>query len=91
MTTIIVLLLLAIIISLFTGFYFLMKDEGDSKRTVNALSWRVGLQLLLIVVLVVAFLMGKIRPHGVFPNQNPTPAEVGSTSAPDGGDKKTGD
>ena len=70
MNIIIVLLLLAIIASLFSGLYFLIKDESKSKRTVNALSWRVGLQVALIVILVIAFFMGKIRPHGVIPGQD---------------------
>ncbi|MDX1497468.1 MAG: twin transmembrane helix small protein [Salinisphaeraceae bacterium] len=76
MTIIIIVLLLGIIISLFSGLYFLLKDESKSKRTVNALTWRVGLQVLLIVVLVIAFFMGKIRPHGVFPEQQGATTET---------------
>ncbi len=71
MKIIIILLLLGIIISLFSGLFFLLKDESKSHRTVNALSWRVGLQLALILVLIIAFFMGWLRPHGVHPMQAP--------------------
>ena len=67
MKILIVLLLFAIIVALFSGLFFVIKDEGNSKRTVNALTWRVGLQLALIVVLVVAFFMGWLRPHDIQP------------------------
>lgn len=83
MTIIIVILLLAIIISLFSGLFFLLKDDGNSKRTVNALTWRVGLQVLLIVVLVVAYFMGWIRPHDVYPTQGQQPATAAQTKTGD--------
>jgi hypothetical protein len=62
---IILALLAAIIVALVYGGVFLVKDPSQSKRTVRALSWRVGLQVLLIAVLVLAFFMGWIKPHGV--------------------------
>lgn len=58
-------LLVAIIVALVFGGVFLVKDPSTSKRTVKALSWRVGLQVALIVLLVVAFFMGWLKPHGV--------------------------
>lgn len=57
--------LIAIVISLLLGAVFLVKDPSTSRRTFRALSWRVGLQLALLLFLVLAFLMGWIRPHGV--------------------------
>ena len=79
MKIVIILLLLAIIISLFSGLFFMLKDQSKSHRTVNALTWRVGLQLALIVVLVVAFFMGWLRPHDVHRIQ---PAAVESQQTP---------
>lgn len=61
----IILLLIAIIVALVSGGVFLIKDPSTSKRTVKALSWRVGLQVALILLLVLAFFMGWLRPHGV--------------------------
>ncbi|MGQ0696607.1 MAG: twin transmembrane helix small protein [Panacagrimonas sp.] len=63
--SVIVILLIAIVVSLVLGGIFLVKDPSASKRVVTALSWRVGLQVALIVLLVVAVLMGWIKPHGV--------------------------
>jgi hypothetical protein len=60
---IIVILLLAIVAVLFSGMVFLVKDPSRSRRTLRSLSWRVALQLLLIVFLVVAYFLGWIRPH----------------------------
>lgn len=61
----VVLLLLAIVVALFSGMFFMLKDGSDKRRTVNALTWRVGLQLALIAFLVLAYFMGWIQPHGV--------------------------
>ena len=48
----IVALLIGIIVALVFGGVFLVKDPSTSKRTVNALSWRVGLQVALILLLI---------------------------------------
>ena len=40
---VLVVILLAILFVLFRGLFFLVKDQGNSKRTVNSLTWRVGL------------------------------------------------
>ena len=58
---VIVLLLLGfVMVSLFSGLYFLVKDKGQSNRTVNALSVRIGLSLLAILVVVIAGATGVI-------------------------------
>jgi len=58
----IVLLLLGfVIISLFSGLYFLVKDKGQTNRTVNALSLRIGLSILAIVVVMIAGATGVIE------------------------------
>lgn len=61
----IVALLIAIVTALVFGGVFLVKDPSTSRRTVKALSWRVGLQVALILLLVLAFFMGWLKPHGV--------------------------
>lgn len=63
--TLVVALLLGILASLFTGMYFLIKDTGRSKRTVRALTFRVGLSLTLIVFLIIAAGLGWIHPHSL--------------------------
>ena len=58
----IVLLLLGfVIISLFSGLYFLVKDKGQSNRTVNALSVRIGLSIVAILIVMIAGATGVIE------------------------------
>lgn len=64
---IVTVLLVAIVISLFSALFFMMKDSSRSRRTVRALTMRVGLQVALIVFLLIATSMGWIRPHGLEP------------------------
>lgn len=62
---VIIALLIGIVAALIFGGVFLVKDPSTSRRTVKALSWRVGLQVALIVLLIVAFFMGWLKPHAV--------------------------
>ena len=62
---ILVALLLFVIISLFTAFYFLVKDPSSSKRVVKSLFLRVGLSLFIMVLLLVGTQLGWVTPHGV--------------------------
>ncbi len=58
----IVLLLLAfVVISLFSGLFFLVKDKGQTNRTVNALTLRIGLSILAILIIVGAGMLGIIE------------------------------
>ncbi len=62
---ILILLLIFILFSLGSALYFLIHDEGNSDRIVKALTWRIGLSLLLFLFLLIAFAMGWIAPHPV--------------------------
>jgi hypothetical protein len=61
----VVLLLLIIIGSLFSGLFFLIRDKGASDRTVRALTVRISLSLLLFVLLMIGYATGLLQPHGV--------------------------
>jgi hypothetical protein len=61
----IVLLLVAIVVSLGSGLFHLVKDDGQSKRMVNALTVRIALSVMLFVLLFVAWKGGLIVPHGI--------------------------
>jgi len=61
----IVAVLLAIIVSLGSGLFHLVKDEGQSKRMVNALTVRIVLSVLLFILLFIAWSQGLIAPHHV--------------------------
>jgi hypothetical protein len=47
-----------ILVSLFSGLYFLLKDPRGSQRTVKALTIRIVLSLVLFVLLIIAFQLG---------------------------------
>jgi len=59
----IVLLLLATLISLFSGLFFLVKDEGQTARLVNALTVRVTLTALTVALIAWGFFNGQLVPH----------------------------
>ena len=64
---IVVLFLLAIVVSLGSGLYYLVKDKGSSDRTVRALTVRISLSVLLFILLMLAYASGLLQPHGVYP------------------------
>jgi hypothetical protein len=51
--------------SLASGLFFLVRDPGDSKRTVKALTIRISISLILFVFLIISFKLGLIKPHGI--------------------------
>ena len=60
---------LAIIASLGSALYFMMKDGQDGKaKTSNmarALAFRVGFSILLFVCILIAWKLGYIQPTGI--------------------------
>jgi hypothetical protein len=56
-------LLAAIVSSLGVGLYHLSSGKGDSRKMARALSFRIGLSILLFVLLMVAWRMGWISPN----------------------------
>ncbi len=66
MTKILVLFVMIIIlVALGSGLFFLVRDEGNSMRTVKALTWRIILSLLLFLFLLISFHFGWLKPHAV--------------------------
>lgn len=62
---IVILFMLIIVSSLGSGLYFLIRDAGKGKRTVQALTWRIALSLTLFILLLLGFKFGIITPHGL--------------------------
>ena len=58
-------LLLVVIFSLGQALFFMMTDKDNDKRTVWALTRRIGLSLLLIGMVVFGIWMGWLHPHDV--------------------------
>ncbi len=65
MKVLIVILFLAIVASLGSALVFLMQDRGRSNRMAWALTWRVGLSILLFLFLLLANALGWIHATGV--------------------------
>ena len=60
---IIVLFLGVIVYNLGAGLYYMMSDKGGSDRMVKALTRRIALSVLLILLVGFAAWMGWIQPH----------------------------
>ena len=58
---IIVLLLIAIVLSLFSGALFFFKDQGSTKRTLHALGVRITLAILLMLTITYGVLTGDLK------------------------------
>jgi len=61
----VVAVLIAIMISLGSGLYFLLTDKGESKRMVNSLTVRICLSVALFVLLFIGWFFGLIEPNSV--------------------------
>jgi TRAP-type C4-dicarboxylate transport system permease large subunit len=60
-----VIVFLVVVFNLGQALYFMMTDKDGSKRTVWALTRRIGLSLVLIVMVIVGIKLGWVHPHGV--------------------------
>ncbi|MDI2593008.1 twin transmembrane helix small protein [Pseudomonas sp. N3-W] len=59
----IVLMLIATVVSLFGGLFFLVKDDSSSNRLVIALSVRVGLAAITVGLIAWGFYSGQLVSH----------------------------
>jgi len=65
MKYLLLLFFLFIAYSLGSALFYMMKDNGGSKRMVKALTMRIGISILLFIFLIISFKMGWIKPAGV--------------------------
>ncbi|MBL8226369.1 MAG: twin transmembrane helix small protein [Chromatiales bacterium] len=61
----VLLLLLAIVASLFSGLFYIGQDQQGSRRVVNALTVRITLSVLLFLLLIGGYFAGYLQPHGL--------------------------
>ena len=59
---VLIVLFLVVVATLFQALFFLARDKGESKRTVKALSWRIGLSVLLFVLIIILWAVGLLKP-----------------------------
>jgi hypothetical protein len=57
--------LIVILWNLGAGLYYMMVDKGTTDRTVRSLSWRIGISVVLILIVMLGIYTGWIKPHGV--------------------------
>lgn len=62
---VIVLVFLAVLWNLGAALFYMMTDKGKSNRTVKSLTWRIGLSVGLILLVILGIATGYIQPHGV--------------------------
>jgi hypothetical protein len=64
-TVLIVAFLALIVYQLGAGLYFMITDKGTTNRTVQALTKRIALSIVLIAGVGVGIATGIIEPHGI--------------------------
>lgn len=64
-TLLVVGFLVLIIYNLGAGLYYMLVDKGATQRTVNALTKRIALSVVLILLVCAGIATGYIQPHGV--------------------------
>lgn len=64
---IVMIVFLGIIGSLGSALIYMVKDKGQSDRTVKALTMRIGLSVGLFLLLFVLYGLGLIEPHSLKP------------------------
>lgn len=62
---IVVILFLCVLASMASALFFLIKDKGNSKRTANALTWRIAISIIAFLLLIIGYMAGLIQPHGI--------------------------
>jgi len=63
--TIVIFVLFLVVSSLFTALYSMIKDRGQSDRTVKMLTMRIGLSIGLLIFIMIGYQLGWINPHPV--------------------------
>jgi hypothetical protein len=65
MKAIVIIVLAAIVVALFSALVFLFRDRGRGTRMLTALTIRVGLSIGLVAFLVISYYLGWISPSGM--------------------------
>jgi len=65
MRIIILILVVAVLASLFAGLFFVYKDKGNSNRAVISLTIRIALSIVVFVILIGSYYFGLIPERGL--------------------------
>jgi hypothetical protein len=61
----VIVVLVAIVASLGVALYHLATDRGESRKLVQSLTVRIALSVVLFLLLMLAWRLGLIHPHGL--------------------------
>ncbi|HZP66798.1 MAG TPA: twin transmembrane helix small protein [Rudaea sp.] len=64
-TLFVIAFLIVIVYNLGAGLFYMMTDKGQTDRTVKALTRRIALSVLLILLVILGIATGLIQPHGI--------------------------
>lgn len=65
----VIFMLVAIVFSLGSALFHLSRGKGDSQKLVKALTWRIGLSVVLFLLLLAAYWTGLLQPHAMLQSQ----------------------
>ncbi len=67
MRIVVILIFVGILGSLASALFYLMRDKGSSSKTVNALTVRIGMSVVLFLFMLFSYWMGWIETTGFKP------------------------
>jgi hypothetical protein len=75
--SIVIVAFLLIVVSLGSALYHLVKrgDQQQSEKTVKALTFRIGLSVVLFILIFIAYASGWIKPEGIGARIHPLPSQ----------------
>jgi hypothetical protein len=65
MRIVVLILVLAVLVSLFAGLFFVYKDKGQTNRAVTALTIRIALSILVFLILIGSYYFGLVPRQGL--------------------------
>lgn len=69
---VILIIFAGILLSLGSALFYLVRDKGHSRKSLHALTFRIGLSLGLFIFLMILAATGVITPHGLVPQSGQT-------------------
>ena len=61
----IVVVFVAVVWNLGVALFHMMTDKGSGSKMVRSLTWRIGLSVGLILLVVLGIATGVVQPHGI--------------------------
>lgn len=82
MKILIVVAFIIMVIFLMVALFSMMTDKGKTNRTVNALTWRIGIWVVLFALLMTGVYTGALKPSNSLTPQTDSVDTTDSAAAP---------